>query len=144
MPIPANHATSRETFGGYETRDWPIGNERPPSPDLLSPRIGQRLPIREERRKLIGTLTQGCARGTAVPVLLPSLALGYCLMPFQGCQRSQRPRAPAHSKNVQSPDFRESGNLDSDPGSRATGVTFMCCNDGDSLFGLQALVQGGS
>jgi hypothetical protein len=60
--------------------DLGIGSQPTPSPNL-SPRIAQRRAIRGERRKLVGTLTKGGARGSC-----PSLALGYFLMPFQGCQ----------------------------------------------------------
>jgi 23S rRNA pseudouridine1911/1915/1917 synthase len=78
---------------------------RPPSPDL-SPRIAQRRAIRGERRKLVGTLTQGGTRGSC-----PSLALGYFILPFRGSQRWQRPPAAGLLKNIQSRVPRKAGDL---------------------------------
>jgi len=54
--------------------------------------------------ELVGTLTQGGARGDGGPELLPSLALGYILTPLQGFQDEAAASMPVHfSKNVQSP-----------------------------------------
>ena len=62
---------------------------------------------------MVGTLTQGGATGDGGPELLPSLALGYILMPLQGFQDEEAASMPPHLlKNVQSPGSRESGNLE--------------------------------
>ena len=78
MPLAQITLRAEKDLENHETRDWGIDNPQPPLTRPL-PRIAQGRAIRGERRKLVGTLTQGGARRSC-----PSLALGYFLMPFQG------------------------------------------------------------
>ena len=101
---------AEKCFENNQTGDSLLGNERPPFPTSPpeSPK-GGRFGGRGEG--LVGTPTQGGARGDGGPKLLPSLALGYLLTPLQGSQDEAAASLPPNFlKNVQSPDFRFRGN----------------------------------
>src|SRR6266508_4223024 len=90
---------AEKSLENNETRDSPLGNPSPLSPDL-SPRIAQGRRFGGRGEELAGTLTQGGARGSC-----PSLAPGYLLAPLQGFQDEAAASLPLHFlKNVQSPE----------------------------------------
>ena len=90
-----------KTDNDNETRDSPLCNQWPPSPNL-SPRIAEKRAIRGERRRNGRNADPGRRDG-----LLSALALGYILTPLQGSQDEAAASMPLHFlQNVQSPDKR--------------------------------------